>query len=524
MTLPARATEVTTTHPPLLPWRPRRLSFLATLALAALTLLAACVEDTAAPTPEPLATRLPIFATPGDPNAAATPPAALTNAQVAETLRALVCWYDDPALADQCLPIGIEEAELLESIALSRDERFTAPLVDLLWLELGWERWVHEALTAITGERLANGYEWSLWLAAARPPLPDSYVQWKGRLLSLIDQRYTELLPADLNLAIRPDELVWARTAPDETPPLVNPDVVHRIEERYLADDDIVFGLFVDGQARAYPQRILAWHELATDLLNERPLLITHCTPCGGAVAYEAATTDGERYTFGNSGLVYRSRRVLYDQETNSLWDQLTGQPIAGSAITRDISLIPHTLVRTTWAEWAARHPNTTVLALDTGTIRNYDAGVALAEDTAAAGPLFPAPIPEPISDNDTTEPKALVVGLTIQGESRAYPLALIESFGILHHTLGGQDIALISRGPGLGVTVYREHEITIDYLSGPSDALEAIDTDGERWFLDEEKLVNVIDSRLRRALPLRITYWFAWKDAYPDSTLAGAN
>jgi uncharacterized protein DUF3179 len=504
-----------TAHPRLL---------LASFAIVAITLLAACVEDAAAPTPEPLATQLPVFATASDPNATATPVPDLTGTQVTEILRSLVCWYDDSELAGDCLPVGPEQAQLLERIALSRDARFTAPLVDLLWLELGWERWVREALTAITGERFANGYEWSLWLATARPPLPNGYVEWKGRLLSLVDSRYAELLRPDLDLAVRPDELVWARTAPDETPPLVDPDVVHRIEERYLNDDDIVFGVFVDGQARAYPERILAWHELIIDELNERPLLITHCTPCGGAVAYEAAASDGVRYTFGNAGLVYRSRRVLYDRETLSLWDQLTGLPIAGPAITEDLSLIPHTMLRTTWAEWAARHPNTTVLALNTGATRDYDPGIALTEDSITPAPLFPAPVPAAVSGNNTIEAKTLIVGLTVEGESRAYPIALVESFGILHDSLGGQDIALISRGPGLGVTAYREHEITIDYLSGPSDALEAIDLDGERWFLDEEKLVNVIDTRLRRALPLRVSYWFAWKDAYPETTLAGAN
>jgi len=496
----------------------------AAIALAAITMLAACVEDTTAPTPEPLATHIPVFATASNPNSSATPIAYLTKAQVTETLHSLVCWYDNPILANQCLPIGPEQAQFLEQIALSRDERFIAPLIDLLWLELGWEHWVLEALTAITGERLTTGYEWSLWLATARPPLPDGYVEWKGRLLSLVDQRYPDLLTADLHFAIRPDELIWARTAPDETPPLVEPAIVHRIEQRYLNDNDIVFGVFIDGQARAYPERILAWHEVITDELNKYPLLITHCTPCGGAVAYEAAATNGVRYTFGNSGLVYRSRRVLYDQETNSLWDQLTGHSIAGPAITEDLSLTPHTLLRTTWAEWAARHPNTTVLALDTGTIRNYKPGAALAEDSDTLNPLFPAPIPIPTSDSDTIEAKTLIVGLSIEGESRAYPITFVDSLGILHDTLGGEDIALISRGPGLGVTAYREHEITFDYLTGPTDALEAIDLEGDRWFLDEEKLVSVIDSRLRRALPLRIAYWFAWQDAYPETTLYGAN
>jgi len=389
-------------------------------------------------------------------------------------------------------------------------------------VELGWERWVLEALTAITGEKLATGYEWSLWVASDRPPLPDGYVQWKGRFLSLVDPGYADLFTADLDLAVRPDELIWARTAPNERVPLVNPEVVHRIEQRYLNDDDIVFGVFVDGQARAYPERILAWHELISDELNDRLFLVSNCVPCGGTVAYEAAASDGVRYTFGNSGLVYRSRRLFFDAETLSLWDQLTGEPISGPALAEGISLTPTLLLRTTWAEWSARHPNTTVLALDTGVLRNYDPGVALAEELASAAPLFPALLPA--LEGAPVLPKSRIIGLQIGDATKAYPIEVVESFGILHDTLGGQDIALISRGPGLGVSVYREHEITIDYISGPSDALEVVDTTGERWFLDEEKLVSVIDSRLRRALPVRIAYWFAWVDAYPDTTLLGAN
>ena len=481
--------------------------------------LAACTEDPPVGGPTSVPTRLPVFATPATATPEDTPEASLTNREVASLLSELVCWYDDPELAADCLPIGIEEAELLAQIAESEDRRFIAPLVDMLWLELGWERWVQEALVTITGEEFVDSYGWSTWIVTERPPLPDGYVEWKGRLLSLVDPRYTELLSDDLLLAVRPDELIWSRTAINELVPLVDPETVHRLEERYLADDDIVFGVFLNGEARAYPQRILAWHELVIDEVGDRPLLITNCVPCGGTVIYGATASDGVQYELGNAGLIYRSRRLFTDAETNSLWDQLTGEAIAGEALVWGAALTPVPVVRTTWGEWAARHPNSTVLSLDTGVVRNYDAGAALVEDRSAEGPLFPAPAPTDAS----IEVKERVVGLEIEGVSRAYSLAALEAAGITHDTLAGQDIALVSRGPGLGVSVYREHDISIAFLQGSLDALEAVDTLGQRWFLDEEVLVNVIDSRLRRAIPVRLAYWFAWADAFPETTLWGS-
>jgi hypothetical protein len=490
----------------------------APLALLLLSVLAigACAEGVSSDAPTAAPTRLPVFATAPPATAEATTVAPLTSTEVQSILEELICWYDDPALAADCLPVGPEVAELLGQIAESGDERFVAPLVDMLWLELGWERWVQEALTALTGQSFLDGYGWSTWLATERPTLPDGYLEWKGRLLSLVDEQFTELLNDDQRLAVRGDELIWSRVAVDEQEPLVDPETVHRVEERYLGNDDVVFGVFINGEARAYPLRILGWHELVSDELGGRPLIVADCVPCGGTVVYGATSNDGVRHDLGNSGLVYHSRRLLYDRDSFSLWDSLTGRAIGGDALTSGAALTPVPVLRTTWGDWAARHPNTTVLSLNTGTVRDYDEGAALVEDQAAEGPLFPAPVP-----TDTTVPaKGRVLGLTIEGDTRAYPVSRIEAAGIVHDTLGGQPIVLVSRGPGLGVSVYNEYDITFSYIQGSPDRLELVDTVGDRWYMDEEALTNVIDSSLRRSLPVRLAYWFAWADAYPDTSL----
>ncbi len=508
---------------------PGRLSrWLTVLVLCAViaSMALGCAANPDAPTPAPLATQLPVLASAAAPGATIAPPDQLGDDEVGEIMRALICWYEAPQLANTCLPVGPEESELLATIADSGDRRFVAPLIDLLWIELGWERWIIEALTALSGERHTTAYEWAHWNTSAETPLPAGYVEWKGRLLSLVDHRYPAMLPAAGKLAVRPDQLIWAGTAPEETPPLTAPETVHRLGQRYLEDDDIVFGVFVDGQARAYPERILAWHEVISDELNGRSLLITHCTPCGAAAAYWASASNGERYHFADSGLVYRSRRVLYDEETLSLWDQVAGRPISGSALAADVELVPHLLLRTTWEDWSGRYPNTTVMSLDTGVLRNYDPGIALAAELAAPRPLFPAPTPQPLSGGEAeqTVAKSLVVGLVLGGESRAYPVSLVEEAGVLHDTIAGQRVVITSRGPGRGVAAYRTGAITFAHLAGSLSAAEAVDADGTRWFLDEEKLINVIDSVELRAVPLRIAYWFAWADAFPDTALVGAD
>lgn len=499
-------------RPPLAP--------IATAVLVGVALgVAGCAEQPSRATPEPIATRLPVFAVAPTATEEATPVPELADGEVAQLLEELVCWYDDPSLAEECLPVGPEEAELLGEIAERGDRRFIAPLVDMLWLDVGWERWVTEALTAITGEEFADAYGWSSWIGVERPPLPDGYTGWKGRLISLVDERFVELLPPDLLLAVRPDELIWTRVAMDERVPLVDPPTVHNVEERYLAASDVVFGVLVGGEARAYPQRIVAWHELVTDEVGGQSLVIAHCVPCGGIAVYSGVASDGTRYTFGNSGLVYRSRQVYYDAETNSLWDQLSGKAIAGEAMRNGVSLNPTMVVRTTWGEWSARHPNTRVLSLDTGAVRNYDEGAALTEEASSTGPLYPAPV----GADASVDPKTLVLAVTVSGVTRAYPLATIEAIGVVHDRIAGQDIALVSRGPGLGVSVYFEEGITIDRIEGPRDALEVVDSEGIHWFLDEERLTNVIDSTTRRAIPTRVAYWFAWADAYPETTLWGS-
>ena len=175
---------------------------------------------------------------------------------------------------------------------------------------------------------------------------------------------------------IRLDEVDWGGVPPNGIPPLEYPAHLAAADAEYLDDDNIVFGIAVNGEASAYPKRILAWHEMAIDRVGGIELTIVYCTLCGTVIPYESLV-DGQHIRFGTSGLLYRSNKVMFDHGTKSLWNTFEGVPVIGSLVGSGLQLTRRSMVTTTWGEWRARHPETTVLSLETGQQRDYSEGAA---------------------------------------------------------------------------------------------------------------------------------------------------
>lgn len=132
---------------------------------------------------------------------------------------------------------------------------------------------------------------------------------------------------------------------------------------KYLVSSDWVLGLTLNGESRAYPLRVLNWHEIVNDTLGGVPLAVTF-NPLSFTAAAFRREFGGEETTFGVSGLLYNSTLVMYDRRPDgageSLWLPLTGRAIAGPAAGAELKLLPASLA--TWANWVARHPDTTVI------------------------------------------------------------------------------------------------------------------------------------------------------------------
>lgn len=221
-------------------------------------------------------------------------------------------------------------------------------------------------------------HDWHRWIwAQPYDPHPD-YSIFKGFLYANLDPRMQSFFPSNrlTPSRVRLDQVEWGGVRVNGIPPLINPKTIPAPEATYLKDNHIVFGLTIGNQHRAYPKRILAWHEMARDLVDGQNICLVYCTLCGTVIPYIAKSTSGS-HTFGTSGLLYESSKFMFDEETKSLWSTLQGQPVIGPLANSGIQLDFANVVTTNWVEWRTLHPDTTVLSLNTGHSRDYGEGVA---------------------------------------------------------------------------------------------------------------------------------------------------
>ena len=235
---------------------------------------------------------------------------------------------------------GDARARALRNLAQSQDKRFIAPLIDLMRFTNVREEYVAilQTLRTLTGERVdewENPWEaLTVWYgahAALQPP--HGYTAWKGELhAQRIDPRFRQFLYDGAPIAVHVEEVVWGGIKVDGIPALVNPRMRLATEADYLSDHEPVFGVSINGDQRAYPLRILDWHEMANDVVGGRPVALAYCTLCGSGILYDA-TAAGQTYVFGSSGFLFRSNKLMYDRTTNTLWNRLTGEPVIGKLV-----------------------------------------------------------------------------------------------------------------------------------------------------------------------------------------------
>ncbi|HUF24556.1 MAG TPA: DUF3179 domain-containing (seleno)protein, partial [Vicinamibacterales bacterium] len=171
-------------------------------------------------------------------------------------------------------------------------------------------------LQARTGQRFGDDLgRWREWMwRLPYDPHPD-YPAYKREIYGRVDPRMRNFFPFGVRSDIRLDEIDWGGVTVNGIPPLVSPRVVPASGAGYLKDGHIVFGIVINGEARAYPRRILAWHEMARDRVGGVDLAVVYCTLCGTVIPYESRVA-ARSFTFGTSGLLYRSNKLMFDEET----------------------------------------------------------------------------------------------------------------------------------------------------------------------------------------------------------------
>ncbi len=169
--------------------------------------------------------------------------------------------------------------------------------------------------------------------------------------------------------SVPPAEIFQGGPPRDGIPAIDRPQFVRLKEAGFLKAEDRVLGIVVSGKARAYPIKILNWHEIVNDRIDGTHFVITYCPLCGTGVAF-SANIGGRNSRFGVSGLLYNSDVLLYDRATESLWSQILGMALSGSLKGTRLQMLP--LRHTNWREWRKRYPQTEVLSPVTGHRRDY--------------------------------------------------------------------------------------------------------------------------------------------------------
>ena len=240
-----------------------------------------------------------------------------------------------------------------------------------------------------------------------------------------------------------------------------------------------------------------------------------------------SARINGEPTEFGTSGMLYRSNKVMYDRLTKSLWNQFTGEPVIGPLWDSGIVLDFFPVLLTTWEEWTELHPDTTVLAQDTGV---YPAGFYHPEGDARAiyydyfnspDTMFPVP-----DQSDLLPNKAIVLGVGLNDGYKAYASAALQRDRLVNDSVGGEEIVVLGSGRSEAGRAYHRDGRTFRLPAGDGAEPGGIphslmDAEGGEWLVTEEFLVNAADESVRLArIPTHMSFWFGWYQFHPDTEL----
>ena len=421
------------------------------------------------------------------------PPPAITTGPLSdemnEAVRTVFIESVAPIGSETQIIWGAEQEAALETIVKSKDARIAWLLSDLM--RFVWLREIEDQLTNAAGQLLGKQWgEGDPWnqivdhLIAWDIPEPPNYLSTKRIIFTTLLHGWDRLfVEGDVDWRF----VTWGGVPIDARPfgktdlpcpciPAVdNPTVTSAEGASWLRGDDIVFGIVINGEARAYPLQIMEVREMINDTLGGRDLGIPYCSLCGAAQAYftDDLPTDTIRPVLRTSGLLSRSNKVMFDLNTYSIFDTFTGKALTGPLAQQRLRLRQTTVITTDWKSWQTAYPHTTVLTEDLALGRNFN----FREGRDVDGPIFPI---------GNVDPR-----LSVQEEV----------VGVVARD--GTPVAF-ARGPALLALRSGQDVVAEDIrLLESAGGLRAVDADG-----------NDVSSHQ--------AYWFAWSQFHPRTEVWG--
>ncbi len=238
-----------------------------------------------------------------------------------------------------------------------------------------------------------------------------------------------------------------------DQPRFVSPDEARR----WLKPQEPVISLLVNGEARAYPLQILIWHEIVNDRIGGQAVAVTFCPLCYSAVAFDR-TVAGREYTFGVSGMLRNSDMVMYDRETESLWQQLTGEAIVGELTGTKLVPLPAQII--SFEQFSSAYERGQVLSRETGYKRDYGRNPYVGYDD-----IFQRPFLYQGKLDGRVAPMEKLITVSLNQVDKAYPYSETRKRRVIHNEVGGQPI-VIFHGPG-AVSALDQAEIASSRQAG---------------------------------------------------------
>ena len=315
------------------------------------------------------------------------------------------------------------------------------------------------------------------------------------------------------------DAIVSGGPAKDGIPALTNPNFVGPSFVEYLRPDDLVLGVVINGEARAYPHNIGWWHEIVNDKIGGRAISVTFCPLTGTGLVFDATDAHGGQFQLGVSGLLFNTNLVMYDRrDGDTLYPQMAFKAISGPRRGESLQLLP--VVETTWDTWRTLYPRTRVIEKGLYHLQTYAKYPYGDYRTNHDYLLFDLVIPLHNNGNrwaTQLERKERVLGVRLDGESKAYPFSAMGERAVINDRVGGVDIAVVWDRASVLVVPYARvvdgQTLTFDPVAVadfPFFGLRDRET-GTLWDARGLALEGGLAGKQLVQVPAHNSMWFAW-------------
>jgi len=296
--------------------------------------------------------------------------------------------------------------------------------------------------------------------------------------------------------------------------------------DAWLDDAEPVVVVSIGDDTRVYPIQILMWHEIVNDVVGDTPVAVTFCPLCNTAIAFDGRV-DGMDLDFGTTGRLRYSNLIMYDRQTESWWQQATGEAIAGQFAGRELTLIPSLM--SSWADLKTAHTDARVMSRETGISRSYGGNPYAGYDDPANTPyLYDGP-----ETAGVFPAMARVLALDLGGDLVAYPYEAVTASGVVNDRVGGQDVVVfwqpgvasaldhvrVAEGRDVGTVVAFSRVLDGESLTFRAEEGRVVDDKtGTVWDVFGRGIEGPLTGRALDPVVGVNHFWFSWSAFRPET------